>query len=489
MKIPLASLGLVGHAQALLWLSSLLAAVSSERLLGPLGAALDDIDQPVFGFEAEPRVSSIDLVPTYATLESGSSDDDRQLEQFEQAAENQLVDSLVNQLLSGQQLQGSAQSYLNKRREDGSRFYYYDVNTHLPPNSPYGEPANLELDNTIEGQQQQQQQQAQSIRGPVNDPEEFEAKLSQLTNLLNHKMSNSVMRQQLLMGLFNESTSPVDVEDLVDKLDKLLEDWHTDQQDQEADEEAQSAPSPKSSATSATEATTAAHTTSVDNELSEGLKSSLDAIEASTSEYIDHPLALFGHQSVQGGAGEGRQLLGPDGSFENIQVIKTDSAVPSYCDPPNPCPLGYTAKDGCLENFINSASFSREYQAKQRCSCDNEHSLFNCAAPTTSAGGSASGPDSDDDLPAAQDVEAAERAANRPLDKLDTLARTIQNRFGDLASVQKLISEQQRRQEEEGRAGPIALARNAADSDDSNYLVRSARKWSPELNYHKMELD
>lgn len=99
-------------------------------------------------------------------------------------------------------------------------------------------------------------------------------------------------------------------------------------------------------------------------------------------EYIDHPLALVGHQYVQGGAGEGRQLLGPDGTFENVQVIKTDDAVPSYCEPPNPCPVGYTADNGCLEKFVNSASFSREYQAKQKCSCDNEHSLFNCAAPS-----------------------------------------------------------------------------------------------------------
>lgn len=95
-------------------------------------------------------------------------------------------------------------------------------------------------------------------------------------------------------------------------------------------------------------------------------------------EYIDHPLALSGHQYVQGGAGEGKQLLGPDGTFKNIQVVKSDDAIPSYCDPPNPCPIGYTEKDSCLEDFLNLASFSREYQAKQQCTCDKEHSLFAC---------------------------------------------------------------------------------------------------------------
>lgn len=44
----------------------------------------------------------------------------------------------------------------------------------------------------------------------------------------------------------------------------------------------------------------------------------------------------------QGGAGEGAQRLKPDGSVKNIQVIKTDAVLPAYCNPPNPCPLGYT---------------------------------------------------------------------------------------------------------------------------------------------------
>jgi len=36
--------------------------------------------------------------------------------------------------------------------------------------------------------------------------------------------------------------------------------------------------------------------------------------------------------------------------------------LPAYCDPPNPCPLGYTKEDGCIEDFENTSDFSRNYQ-------------------------------------------------------------------------------------------------------------------------------
>ena len=58
-------------------------------------------------------------------------------------------------------------------------------------------------------------------------------------------------------------------------------------------------------------------------------------------EYLEHS-SLYGHQYMQGGAGEGTQLLKPDGSVSNVQVIKSDSVLPAYCNPPNPCPVGYT---------------------------------------------------------------------------------------------------------------------------------------------------
>ena len=104
------------------------------------------------------------------------------------------------------------------------------------------------------------------------------------------------------------------------------------------------------------------------------------AVNLRDQEFLEHS-SLIGHQYVQGGAGEGVQRLKPDGSIANIQVVKTDAVLPSYCNPPNPCPVGYSAQDGCLEEFENTAAFSREYQSTQECMCDTEH-MFDCPGAT-----------------------------------------------------------------------------------------------------------
>lgn len=97
-------------------------------------------------------------------------------------------------------------------------------------------------------------------------------------------------------------------------------------------------------------------------------------------EYLQHS-SLWGHQYVAGGAGEGKQRLKPDGSIKNVHEVKSDSVLPAYCDPPNPCPVGYTGDEDCLDNFVNTAEFSRQYQSSQDCMCDTEH-MFDC--PSTS---------------------------------------------------------------------------------------------------------
>ncbi|XP_026485136.1 neuroendocrine protein 7B2 isoform X1 [Vanessa tameamea] len=93
-------------------------------------------------------------------------------------------------------------------------------------------------------------------------------------------------------------------------------------------------------------------------------------------EYLQHS-SLWGHQYVTGGAGEGDQRLRPSGLVPNRQMIKTDAVLPAYCNPPNPCPVGYTEEQGCITDFENTAAFSREYQLSQRCMCDGEH-MFSC---------------------------------------------------------------------------------------------------------------
>jgi len=43
--------------------------------------------------------------------------------------------------------------------------------------------------------------------------------------------------------------------------------------------------------------------------------------------------------------------------------------------------MRFLAEDGCLEDFENTAAFSREYQSSQECMCDTEH-MFDCPGNT-----------------------------------------------------------------------------------------------------------
>lgn len=65
------------------------------------------------------------------------------------------------------------------------------------------------------------------------------------------------------------------------------------------------------------------------------------------------------------------------GESQDNQGFRTNTMLPAYCDPPNPCPIGYTTADGCIEDFENSSEFSRGYQSRQKCICDTEH-MFDC---------------------------------------------------------------------------------------------------------------
>uniref|UniRef100_A0A7E4VUY2 Neuroendocrine protein 7B2 n=1 Tax=Panagrellus redivivus TaxID=6233 RepID=A0A7E4VUY2_PANRE len=107
----------------------------------------------------------------------------------------------------------------------------------------------------------------------------------------------------------------------------------------------------------------------------------IDLISRDIENFNNAPLG-FGSKYMTGGAGEGDQQLRPEDEFEHREQVKSDNVLPAYCDPPNPCPNGHTAADGCLEEFENSAEFSRNYQAQQQCLCDQEH-MFNCPSKTS----------------------------------------------------------------------------------------------------------
>ncbi|XP_075469367.1 neuroendocrine protein 7B2 isoform X2 [Ascaphus truei] len=96
-------------------------------------------------------------------------------------------------------------------------------------------------------------------------------------------------------------------------------------------------------------------------------------------EYPAHQaMNLVGPQSIEGGAHEGLQHLGPYGNIPNIVAELTGDNIPKdfredqgYPNPPNPCPVGKTG-DGCLEDTPDTAGFSREFQLHQNL-FDPEH--------------------------------------------------------------------------------------------------------------------
>jgi hypothetical protein len=101
------------------------------------------------------------------------------------------------------------------------------------------------------------------------------------------------------------------------------------------------------------------------------------------SEYIGHSsnAASTGFIYMSGGAGEGKQHLTPNGALQNVHQVKSDEALPFYCHPPNPCPKGYTSKDGCQESVEDDADVQKSWIEKMMtnglCSCDEEH-MFDC---------------------------------------------------------------------------------------------------------------
>jgi len=98
-------------------------------------------------------------------------------------------------------------------------------------------------------------------------------------------------------------------------------------------------------------------------------------VDLRQEETESHSSLVAGHQYVSGGAGEGKQHLAPDGSVPNKEEVKTDADLPAYCDPPNPCPVGYKGKDcDATRHFADfTAEYSKSYQEQQFCMCDDDH--------------------------------------------------------------------------------------------------------------------
>ncbi|XP_073989579.1 secretogranin_V domain-containing protein 7B2 isoform X2 [Rhodnius prolixus] len=104
-------------------------------------------------------------------------------------------------------------------------------------------------------------------------------------------------------------------------------------------------------------------------------------------EYLQHSTLLSGPFLQQQDSNDKAtsSLQNINGNSESQQTGSKQDNLPAYCNPPNPCPIGYSVEDGCLEDFENTAAFSREYQARQDCMCDSEH-MFDCTNPRNSDG-------------------------------------------------------------------------------------------------------
>ncbi|XP_063983165.1 neuroendocrine protein 7B2 [Diachasmimorpha longicaudata] len=92
-------------------------------------------------------------------------------------------------------------------------------------------------------------------------------------------------------------------------------------------------------------------------------------------EYLRHS-TLNSHQRLNDN-GDNRHRVQLAG-LKGVKDEKTENTLPAYCTPPNPCPIGYTGQNHCIEDFENTAAFSRDYQSAQDCMCDTEH-MIDCS--------------------------------------------------------------------------------------------------------------
>ncbi|KAF2365944.1 Neuroendocrine 7B2 precursor [Trinorchestia longiramus] len=149
-------------------------------------------------------------------------------------------------------------------------------------------------------------------------------------------------------------------------------------------------------------------------------------------EYLQHS-HLLGDRLAQFQSGDsyGMMRIKPSGAGAPPATSerKTDGVLPAYCNPPNPCPLGFTASDGCLEEFRNTAAFSRNYQALQECMCDTEH-MFDCPDTTRDS-------------------------------EIGALARSIQNEGVLDSTIDKIVEEMRRNPYMGGEKLPVAAKKGS----------------------------
>jgi hypothetical protein len=163
-------------------------------------------------------------------------------------------------------------------------------------------------------------------------------------------------------------------------------------------------------------------------------------------EHIEHS-DLHGFQSVSGGTVEGAS---------NIKQVKSDKQLPAYCNPPNPCPVGKTAKDNCVENFQNTADNNQKLLSEQECPCDTEH-MFTCPAGSQRVSSKAQS-------------GSQQMALNKVIDELAKLERN-----GDSLENSAILSTSQKRLAVVAKKSPHAVFKRSEISDHGNPYLQGER--------------
>ncbi|NP_001191628.1 7B2 precursor [Aplysia californica] len=163
-------------------------------------------------------------------------------------------------------------------------------------------------------------------------------------------------------------------------------------------------------------------------------------------EHLEHS-ALHGYQSVSGGASE----VPP-----NPKQVKSDKQLPEYCNPPNPCPVGKTAKDNCVENFDNSAENNERLLSQQDCPCDTEH-MFSCPAGSQTVSSKA------------QSSGNQQMALNKVMDEIAKMEHD-----GESLENNPTMSETRKRVTLVAKKSPHIIHKRSEQSDHSNPFLQGA---------------
>ncbi|GFO45252.1 7b2 precursor [Plakobranchus ocellatus] len=170
-------------------------------------------------------------------------------------------------------------------------------------------------------------------------------------------------------------------------------------------------------------------------------------------EHLEHS-ALHGYQSVSGGTVNGQN-----------KQSKTDKALPAYCNPPNPCPVGKTAEENCVENFENSAENNQRLLSQQECPCDTEH-MFTCPEGSQTVSSKAQGSSE----ASSHSAQAAAAAASEQIELNKIIAD-----LSDANQITPLFPASSKRLSRVAKKSPHLIRKRSEDAEHGNPYLEGAK--------------